>query len=105
MAVSAPRSVVRCESESAVRAPAGARASRRILFFGTYDSRRYQSVRVLRDGLAALGNDVIECNVPLRFPPAARVKVLPQPWRLPVLLLKLIVAWGRLWLKARQVPA
>ena len=105
MAVSARRSLVRRVSESPVRASAAARASRRILFFGTYDARRYQSVRVLMDGLDALGNDVSECNVPLRFSTAARVKALRQPWRLPLLLLKLVVAWAQLWRKARRLPA
>ncbi len=92
----APRSLVRASPPSA--------GPCRILFFGTYDSRRYQSVRVLLDGLVARGHDVTECNEPLGFPTAARVKLLRQPWRFPAFAIKLLLAWVRLWLRARRLP-
>lgn len=94
----------RLDSASAFSAAPNPRAARRILFFGTYDARRYQSVRVLVDGFTALGHDVIECNVPLRLDTASRVKMLRQPWRLPLLVIRLLVAWTRLWFRSRQLP-
>jgi glycosyltransferase involved in cell wall biosynthesis len=78
---------------------------RRIVYFGTYDARRYQSVRVLRDGLAAAGHEIVECNEPLNVSTAARVKLLRQPWRLPFFVFRLLVAWTKLWRRARQLPA
>ena len=38
----------------AVTTPRTSRTRRRVLFFGTYDARRYPRVRVLREGFAAL---------------------------------------------------
>jgi glycosyltransferase involved in cell wall biosynthesis len=87
-----------------VRGPSPSAGPCRILFFGTYDSRRYQSVRVLLDGLVARGHDVTECNEPLRFSTAARVRLLRQPWRLPAFAIRLLLAWVRLWLRARRLP-
>ncbi len=75
-----------------------------MLFFGTYDARHYQSVRVLIDGFAALGNEVLECNAPLGISTAARVRLLRQPWLLPILAARLLVAWARLWRRARRLP-
>src|SRR5262249_24049471 len=65
------------------------RTGRRVLFFGTYDARRYPRVRVLQEGFVTLGDEVLECNVPLRLDTAARVKMLRRPWLVPVLADKL----------------
>src|SRR5437763_1082303 len=54
---------------------------RRVLFFGTYDATVYPRIAVLREGFAALGDDVIECNEPLRVPTGLRVRMLRPPWR------------------------
>lgn len=73
----------------------------RILFFGTYDARAHPRVRVLQEGFAALGDEVLECNVPLRLDTNTRVRMLRHPWLLPVLLARLGAAWWRLWRAAR----
>src|SRR5213594_3401315 len=65
--------------------PRTRRTGRRVLFFGTYDARRYPRVRVLQEGFATLGDEVLECNVPLRLDTAARVKMLRRPWLVPLL--------------------
>ena len=104
MAVSpsrSPRRVIPGPAPQPARVPHG---PRRILFFGTYDARRYQSVRVLRDGLADLGHEICECNEPLNVSTAARVKLLRQPWRLPVFAFRLLAAWTKLWRRARRLP-
>lgn len=77
---------------------------RRALFFGTYDARRYPAVRVLQDGLAARGYELLECNVQLGLDTAGRVKMMRQPWRLPLLLARLLWAWTRLAIKAWRLP-
>src|SRR2546430_10359329 len=64
----------------AIPTPRTRRTGRRVLFFGTYDARRYPRVRVLQEGFATLGDEVLECNVPLRLDTAARVKMLRRPW-------------------------
>jgi glycosyltransferase involved in cell wall biosynthesis len=76
----------------------------RILFFGTYDAGRHPRVAVLREGLAAAGDDVLECNVPLALDTAARVGLLRQPWRLPAAAARLAAAWTRLRRRARLLP-
>jgi glycosyltransferase involved in cell wall biosynthesis len=73
-----------------------------VLFFGTYDARRYPRVRVLQEGFAALGDDVLECNVPLRLDTAARVRMLRRPWLLPLLAAKLAATWIRLIARSRR---
>jgi glycosyltransferase involved in cell wall biosynthesis len=78
------------------------RTGRRVLFFGTYDARKYPRVRVLQEGFAALGDEVLECNVPLRLDTAARVRMLRHPWTVPLLALKLAACWARLALRARR---
>jgi glycosyltransferase involved in cell wall biosynthesis len=77
----------------------------RVLFFGTYDSRRHPRVEVLAEGFRAAGDTVEECNVPLGLDTDERVRMLKQPWRLPVLALRLGSAWARLWLRSRRVAA
>lgn len=73
----------------------------RILFFGTYDVRAHPRVRVLQQGFSALGDEVLECNVPLRLDTRWRVRMLRQPWLLPLLLVRLVGAWWLLWRQTR----
>jgi glycosyltransferase involved in cell wall biosynthesis len=68
----------------------------RLLFFGTYDASAHPRVKVLRDGLAAHGATVIECNVPLGLSTASRVAMLSKPWRLPLLGVRLVRCWATL---------
>lgn len=75
----------------------------RILFFGTYDVRSHPRVRVLQEGFDALGDDVQECNVPLRVDTRWRVRLLRRPWLLPLLVLRVGAAWWTLWRRSRTV--
>jgi len=77
---------------------------RRVLFFGTYDARKYPRVRVLQEGFEALGDEVLECNAPLRLDTAMRVRIVRHPWLAPVLAVRLAAAWARLAWRARRVP-
>lgn len=77
--------------------------SLRIVFFGTYDGRRHPRIRVLSEGFADLGDEVIECNVPMGLDTATRVRVLRRPWLLPVVFARLALTWPRLWLRARRL--
>jgi glycosyltransferase involved in cell wall biosynthesis len=77
----------------------------RILFFGTYDVKSHPRVGVLAEGLRAHGHEVTECNAPLGLDTASRVAILAQPWRLPVLGLRLASCWLRLARGARRGPA
>jgi hypothetical protein len=56
---------------------------------GTDDIRAHLRVQVVIDGLRAHGVEVVECNPPLGLDTDARVAILKQPWRLPLL------AWRR----------
>lgn len=76
-----------------------------ILAFGTYDARSHPRVGVLIDGLRAHGHDVDECNAPLGIPTAARVALLRQPWRLPLLALRLASRWTLLALRSHRGPS
>lgn len=73
----------------------------RALAFGTYDVRKHPRVGVLIDGLRAHGIEVDEVNAPLRLSTAERVAMLRQPWRLPVLAIRLLRCWARLWRDSR----
>ena len=77
---------------------------RRVLFFGTYDARLYPRIRVLQEGFAALGDEIVECNVPLGLDTAMRVRILKQPWLVPILIVRLAIAWARLWFRSRRLP-
>src|SRR5881392_119982 len=81
-------------------APRTSRTVRRVLFFGTYDARKYPRVQVFQEGFAALGDEVLECNFPLRLDTAARVRMLRRPWTTPLLALKLAACWVRLIARA-----
>ena len=63
---------------------------RRVLFFGTYDARKYPRVRVLQEGFEALGDEVLECNAPLRLDTAMRVRIVRHPWLAPVLAVRTV---------------
>src|SRR6266480_4668057 len=86
----------------AIPTPRTRRTGRRVLFFGTYDARRYPRVRVLQEGFATLGDEVLECNVPLRLDTAARVKMLRRPWLVPVVAATLAANWIRLIFRSRR---
>src|SRR4249920_2737971 len=75
----------------------------RILFIGTYDARRHPRIRTLQEGLAALGDEVVECNAPLGLDTAARVRMLQRPWLLPALAARLMSCWWRLWRTSRSI--
>ena len=76
----------------------------RILVFGSYRLWEQPRVQVLIDGLKERGHDIVECNVPLPFDTASRVKTARQPWRAPVLALRVGQVWPRLWRQARKLP-
>jgi glycosyltransferase involved in cell wall biosynthesis len=87
---------------AAIPTPRSRRTGRRVLFFGTYDVRRYPRVRVLQEGFSALRDEVLECNVPLRLDTAARVRMLRRPWLVPQLAAKLAATWLRLIVRSRR---
>ncbi|HEY6747062.1 MAG TPA: glycosyltransferase [Mycobacteriales bacterium] len=74
----------------------------RILAFGTYDVRTHPRVGVLLEGLRAEGDHIVEVNVPLGVDTAARVAMLRQPWRLPLLALRLLRCWLVLSVRGRR---
>ncbi|MFD0744072.1 glycosyltransferase [Phytohabitans flavus] len=74
----------------------------RWLAFGTFDVERHPRVAVLIEGLRASGDEVVEVNAPLRLSTAARVAMLRQPWRLPLLAWRLATCWSRLAVAARR---
>jgi glycosyltransferase involved in cell wall biosynthesis len=76
----------------------------RLVFFGTFDSRRHPRVRVLQEGFAAHGDEVLECVEPLEFDTAARVRALHHPWRAPLIALRVLRAWRRLRRRVRALP-
>src|SRR5262249_14251222 len=80
------------------------RTGRRVLFFGTYDARKYPRVQVLQEGFAALGDDVLECNVPLRLDTAARGRVLRRPGTGPVPAGKLATCRARPVARSGRIP-
>ncbi|HEX6423489.1 MAG TPA: methyltransferase domain-containing protein [Acidimicrobiales bacterium] len=75
----------------------------RIAFFGTYDERRHPRVRVLREGLAARGHDLTVVNIPLGVDTAGRVALATHPWRSPLFVARLAVAWLRLLWRSRHL--
>jgi glycosyltransferase involved in cell wall biosynthesis len=76
---------------------------RRVLFFGTYDAAIYPRVAVLREGFEAVGDDVVECNAPLRVPTGLRVQMLRKPWLAAILLWRILGCWRILARRARQL--
>jgi glycosyltransferase involved in cell wall biosynthesis len=75
----------------------------RILFFGTYDVQHHPRVQVLREGLAARGHEVPECNVPLRVGTEARVRALRRLALAPLLVVRVLACWAHLVPRARQL--
>jgi glycosyltransferase involved in cell wall biosynthesis len=75
-----------------------------ILSFGSYRPWEQPRVRVLLDGLQEHNHEVVECNVPLPFDTASRVRAARQPLRAPLLALRIGGVWPRLWRKARGLP-
>jgi glycosyltransferase involved in cell wall biosynthesis len=67
-----------------------------VIAFGTYDAARHPRTAVLVAGLRAHGTKVTELNRPLGFSTAERVRMLQQPWRLPVLAGRLLRRWAGL---------
>ncbi|WP_020017726.1 glycosyltransferase [Promicromonospora sukumoe] len=67
-----------------------------MITFGTYDAARHPRTAVLVAGLRAHGVKVTELNRPLGFSTAERVRMLQQPWRLPVLAVRLLRCWAGL---------
>jgi glycosyltransferase involved in cell wall biosynthesis len=69
----------------------------RILFFGTYDERTHPRVRALREGLAQHGHEITTVNEPLGVSTAERVGTAKNPLRAPILALRIVRCWVRLW--------
>ena len=67
-----------------------------MIAFGTYDAARHPRIAVLVAGLRAHGTKVTELNRPLGLSTAQRVRMLQQPWRLPVLAARLLRCWAGL---------
>lgn len=67
-----------------------------ILGFGTYDTTRHPRAGVLLAGLRARGLTVREENRPLGFSTAERVRMLREPWRVSLLVLRLLRRWAAL---------
>ncbi|HZM65320.1 MAG TPA: glycosyltransferase [Nakamurella sp.] len=64
--------------------------------------RRHPRVGVLIEGLRAAGDDVVEVNAPLDLDTAARVRLLREPWRIPLAAGSLAACWVRLIRGARR---
>jgi glycosyltransferase involved in cell wall biosynthesis len=75
----------------------------RVLFFGTYDAHRHPRVKVLQEGFASWGDEVVECNVPLTIDTSLRVRMLSRPHLLPLLAVRLASAWLCLLWRSRKV--
>ena len=76
----------------------------RVQAFGSFDEVRHPRVGILLDGLAGHGVEIDRCNVPLRLSTADRVRLLRQPWRLPLLALTLVRTWFQLVRRSRLLP-
>ncbi|MCK6211780.1 glycosyltransferase [Georgenia sp. EYE_87] len=74
----------------------------RVLAFGTYDVRSHPRVQVLIDGLRSRGHEVAEANARLGLSTAERVRILREPWRVPVLVGRIIACWASLVLRSRR---
>lgn len=68
----------------------------RVLAWGTFDPRTHPRAGVLIEGLRAHDVQVEEVRRPLGLSTADRVRLLAQPWRLPLLLLRVLRCWA--WL-------
>ena len=81
-------------------------AGRRVVFFGSYDVHRHPRVAVLRDGLAARGNQVVEVNRPLGLSTADKVHAASSLAGSLRMLVAMCRAWWGLWCasKAEREP-
>ncbi len=68
----------------------------RWLAFGTYDVQAHPRVAVLLEGLVDHGEDVDQVVHPLGLSTADRVRLVQQPWRLPLAVVRLLGCWARL---------
>jgi glycosyltransferase involved in cell wall biosynthesis len=75
----------------------------RVLFFGTYDAQRHPRVKVLQEGFASWGDEVVECNVPLPIDTSLRARMLGRPYLLPLLAARLAWTWLRLLWRSSRV--
>lgn len=75
-----------------------------VVVFGTYDPVRHPRIGVIAEGISAHGHRVVELNEPLGINTDEKVKILRQPWRLVVLVGRLLRSWWRLRQHARQAP-
>ncbi len=73
----------------------------RWLAFGTYDVGRHPRVGVLIEGLRSCGDEVVEVNAPLDLDTAARVRLVRQPWRIPLTAVRLAGCWLSLMRRSR----
>lgn len=76
-----------------------------VLGFGTYDTTYHPRAAILLHGLADLGVEVSEFNVPLRLSTRERVEMMRKPWLVGHLLSRICAAWGRLVVKRLRVTA
>jgi SAM-dependent methyltransferase len=74
----------------------------RVLAFGSYDLRAHPRVGVLIEGLRQNGDEVRQVVVPLGLDTAARVAMLRNPLRLPLLALRLARSWMLLTVRGRR---
>lgn len=74
-----------------------------IVTFGTYEAARHPRIAIIVDGLRVRGYEVVEVNHPLGLSTAERVRMLRQPWRLPILFLRLARAWSALVRDTRRL--
>lgn len=65
----------------------------RVLAFGTYDVRSHPRVGVLIEGLRDHGHEVVELNRSLGLSTAQRIAMVQQPWRLGLLVVRLLRCW------------
>lgn len=65
----------------------------RVLAFGTYRTTSHPRIGVLVEGLRSHGVQVDELNAPLNLSTSERVRMLRQPWRLPLLAARLVGLW------------
>ena len=76
----------------------------RVQAFGSFDAARHPRIAVLVDGLRDNGVEVDVCNAPFGLSTAERVRILQQPWRLPLLALRVLRSWLTLARTARRLP-
>jgi glycosyltransferase involved in cell wall biosynthesis len=73
----------------------------RVLGFGTFDLSVHPRAAVLLEGMRAAGDEVVVVNEPLGLDTASRVAMLRRPWRVPVLVLRLLLRWSVLLRRVR----